>query len=412
MNRSLLMTVAVVIAIALAGCTFHPVRPVATLTAEAAAGVPAPTTPTPTPAEEAAVAGAATPAAEEETTGTATPAAEAETAAGTPTAAAEEETVTATPAVEEEPAAASAEDVAQQVRDFIAQQTGLAVDQVTIVSTEAVEWPDACLGVTNPDEMCAAVITPGFLVVVDTPNGTFEVHTDASGNSIRIASAPAADVGDVLIEWRQTAESCRSAVVGWDRVAVGPCGGVQVAGTLANPDRAAELLELLTTYASFEGDTPAGSVVFHGVGMQPAQAAEQRMIAEWMRLLALEAESGHGGATRGSLGQAFAWHREGGIAGFCDDLTVYVTGQAYAESCKQDPPATLAKRRLSADELTQVYDWVDSFARWEYREGDLGPADGMLVTLTFSGAGDLTPTESEQQAVVSFAQDLWTAMTQ
>jgi 23S rRNA (guanine2445-N2)-methyltransferase / 23S rRNA (guanine2069-N7)-methyltransferase len=35
-------------------------------------------------------------------------------------------------------------------------------------------------------------------------------------------------------------------------------------------------------------------------------------------------------------------HREGGIAGFCDDLTVYVTGYAYLSSCKGNVADLLA----------------------------------------------------------------------
>ena len=29
------------------------------------------------------------------------------------------------------------------------------------------------------------------------------------------------------------------------------------------------------------------------------------------------------------------WKREGGIAGFCDSMTVYLSGEVHANSCKQ-----------------------------------------------------------------------------
>jgi hypothetical protein len=376
MKQALSLTVAAWAWIALAGCTFQPVQPVSPLppvTDEPAAATPAAATPTPSPVAE--------------TGATPTPTPEAE-AAGTPT---------------------PEEQAAMWARNVVAQQAQIDYEQVTVVSVEAVDWPDACLGVYNPDELCAAVITPGFLVIVDTPSGQYEVHTDAEGRELRIKSAPEANVGDVLVEWQGTDVTCRSLVVGRDGVAFGPCGGLQVPGKLVNPERAAELEDFVATFAPFEGDTPAGAVIFHGTGQDTANPDEQRMIAEWARLVALEAESGRGGT---SWGLVLAWHREGGIAGFCDDLTVYVTGQAYAASCRRDPPATVAQRRLTADELARIYGWVDTLAGWEYREGDLAVADGMLVTVVFSGAGDAAATESDQQAVATFAQALFTEMTQ
>ena len=328
-------------------------------------------------------------------------------AAATPPPPPAAEATTAAPPAETTPT--PAEHAGQEARNLIAQQTQLDHDQITIVAVEEVEWPDACLGVYGPEEMCAAVITPGFRVVVDTPNGEYVVHTDAEARSLRIASAPEAAVGDVLVEWQQTDETCQSAVIGRAGVAYGACGGLQLPGKLAGPERAVELEEFVATYAPFEADTPAGTVVFHGAGAKSAFLEERRMIAEWARLVAQEAEAGRGGA---SWGLVFAWHRQGGIMGHCDDLTVYVTGQAYAASCRKDPPATIAQRRLTTDELVKVYRWVDTLAAWEYREGDLMPADGMLTTMVFSGAGDATAQASDKQIAVSFAQNLWANMTQ
>ena len=102
-----------------------------------------------------------------------------------------------TPVTQSQPSAPAAdatltpaENAAARVIEALAEETQLASDQMTVVSVEEVEWPDACLGVNKPDEMCAAVITPGFRVVIDTPNGQYEVHTDAEARFLRIASAP------------------------------------------------------------------------------------------------------------------------------------------------------------------------------------------------------------------------------
>jgi hypothetical protein len=46
-------------------------------------------------------------------------------------------------------------------------------------SVEAVNWPDAALGCPQPDMIYAAVITPGYRVVLETADARFVVHTDS-----------------------------------------------------------------------------------------------------------------------------------------------------------------------------------------------------------------------------------------
>ncbi len=62
---------------------------------------------------------------------------------------------------------------------------GLPVAEVRIVEVEAVDWPDACLGAPQPDEMCAEVITPGYRLVFDTPQGRYAIHADQTGTNYR-----------------------------------------------------------------------------------------------------------------------------------------------------------------------------------------------------------------------------------
>ncbi len=110
------------------------------------------------------------------------------------------------------------------------------------------------------------------------------------------------------------------------------------------------------------------------------------MIAEWARIVVQEAAMGRSGA---SWGLAFAWHREGGIAGFCDDLTAYVTGQLYAATCKGETPKNLSARRMTAEELEELYTWIDAYAPFEYISDNAPAADSMRITLIFSGTGSV-----------------------
>lgn len=89
----------------------------------------------------------------------------------TPAAAPE---IVATPALAPEMAA-----IATASIDFAAATLGLAPDTLRVIAVEAVNWPDAALGCPQPDMIYAAVITPGYRVVLATADATLVVHTDS-----------------------------------------------------------------------------------------------------------------------------------------------------------------------------------------------------------------------------------------
>ncbi len=57
------------------------------------------------------------------------------------------------------------------------QATSAAADEITVVSTEEVEWSDTSLGCPEPDGMYAQMITPGYLIVLETGGETYKYHT-------------------------------------------------------------------------------------------------------------------------------------------------------------------------------------------------------------------------------------------
>lgn len=77
---------------------------------------------------------------------------------------------------------------ALEAQQALAAQLGdVAVEDVQIVETEQVEWPDACLGLADAGEMCAQVITPGWRVVLEVNGQQYEARTDDTGQQVRIA---------------------------------------------------------------------------------------------------------------------------------------------------------------------------------------------------------------------------------
>ena len=67
----------------------------------------------------------------------------------------------------------------ERAAEDLVQTTGAASDAVTVLSAEEVEWSDTSLGCPQPDEMYAQVITPGYLIVLETGAETYRYHTGA-----------------------------------------------------------------------------------------------------------------------------------------------------------------------------------------------------------------------------------------
>ncbi len=172
----------------------------------------------------------------------------------------------------------------------LADALGARVDEIKVVSTEAVEWPDSCLGISRPNIRCAHVITPGYKIVLEANSEQYEYHTGEDGSAV-----------------------------------------VSAAATLT-------------------------------------------------------------------------WHREGGFAGFCDDL-VAAMGQAQASSCKSGEAYPLSA--LTDEESAQFKEWAESFGSVVIEMRDPAVADAMTIVLTFNGNGDGQPAEAEQQAMLAWAQAIY-----
>lgn len=289
-------------------------------------------------------------------------------------------------------------------RQLLSQQIGVPLDQIKIVKAEEVEWPNGCLGVQLPGKMCTQVVTPGYRVVFEAGGKQYEFHTDKTGGSILMAASPLAQTSGKDVVWEQTEGGvCSRAEIGQQKVAFGPCGGALQEVDL-QPNRATELTYLLSTYKTFLNGTKAGTVQFNGQGQTQPTDAEMRSIAEWSRLVFMEAQGGRGGA---AWGLAFAWHREGGIAGFCDDLGVYLNGWAMPSTCKAGQVKSFNEYHLTADELAQMYTWVDQYKSFDYEMKDAATTDAMKVTMTFVGTGSIDASPQEQQMIAGFAATVY-----
>jgi hypothetical protein len=78
------------------------------------------------------------------------------------------------------------ESAIEAVRNHLATRLGVSVDDLDAeVTTTEREWPDACLGLAEEDEMCASVIVFGYEVVLQVDGENYVYHTDEDGSHFR-----------------------------------------------------------------------------------------------------------------------------------------------------------------------------------------------------------------------------------
>ena len=167
---------------------------------------------------------------------------------------------------------------------------GVSADQIKLTSTQAVIWPNGCMGVQHIGMMCTNQQVPGFVIFLDANGRQYVLHTNEDGSKI-----------------------------------------------------------------------------------QPATLA-------------------------------LTWTRSGGIAGFCDSLTVYLSGEVSGNNCKSDAH----NGKLLPAEMTQLETWIMQFSQVNLDASDpVNVSDRMTRQLSLFGNGSTQPSEADQQALLSWAQDLY-----
>jgi putative hemolysin len=93
--------------------------------------------------------------------------------------------LTATPAQNGSIDPAVQKQVVGAAQALLAKKLNVKASQISLVSIAPVSWPDSCLGLPGPQEMCAQMITDGFKVVLSVNGQNYTLHTDQTGQNIR-----------------------------------------------------------------------------------------------------------------------------------------------------------------------------------------------------------------------------------
>lgn len=108
------------------------------------------------------------------------------------------------------------------------------------------------------------------------------------------------------------------------------------------------------------------------------------------------------------------WRREGGIAGFCDVMTVYLSGEVQVSSCDggRGPVEVLLGEVQTQQQVNQLEQWTQEYGNVLIEMADPeSVSDRMVITLEFFGLGgqQSIPATDEQQ-LLDFAQSLHQAV--
>jgi hypothetical protein len=140
------------------------------------------------------------------------------------------------------------------------------------------------------------------------------------------------------------------------------------------------------------------------------------VLTVFLAISAVTACRGRGGIsdlptpTAGAPGVVLQWFRSGGVAGFCDELTVTSDGLARLGDCKNPALAEAGLRPLPAEQWAQLKSWLATVDSYNEVQSDGEAADAMTVSVVFNGDGVAAAEEPDKEALRGFAAGVHAGM--
>ena len=260
----------------------------------------------------------------------------------------------------------------------LAQTLGVTGEKITVVSSEAVTWPNGCMGVQRLGMMCTQNVVPGFRIVLSANGKQFELHTNLDGSIIVPADMAMQVPGpsqDAAI--KQLAKNL--AIAGSDVKLVSSAAVVWPDGCLGVALEGIMCSQIVT---------PGYLIVLEAAGRQYEYHTNEDASTIMPATLAMD------------------WKQQGGIAGFCKSMTIYLSGEVYGLNC--NPGGDSRTAVLTAAQRTQLYAWIGQFTSSTIDLSDpKGVADAMSRTADLNGTGQQVPGDADQRAIFDFGQKLY-----
>jgi hypothetical protein len=83
------------------------------------------------------------------------------------------------------PTAALSSEVSDRFLEFVAQDLDIPIFELTIAKVEPATWPDGCLGLAAPDEICTQALVNGWQIEVRHMEQIWIYRTDETAQAIR-----------------------------------------------------------------------------------------------------------------------------------------------------------------------------------------------------------------------------------
>lgn len=73
------------------------------------------------------------------------------------------------------------------VREDAAIKEKVDSEDIAVLMVKSVDWPNSCLGLSQPGQVCAQVITPGYQITVTYKGTEYVYHTNKDGSIFVLA---------------------------------------------------------------------------------------------------------------------------------------------------------------------------------------------------------------------------------
>jgi heat shock protein HslJ len=116
----------------------------------------------------------------------------------------------------------------QLARQWLALQLSVPQEVVRLISYAQVTWPDGCLGLAEPDEICTEALIPGWQSFFQVNGQGYEVRSDQSAGQLRMRALQASPPPPTAYPPPAETPGGQSLVnTKWQLVSMGPAGAAE-----------------------------------------------------------------------------------------------------------------------------------------------------------------------------------------